>query len=964
MLRIGILTLLLSGASAHAQLDPAAQKILIDKLNQVYLTLAPQDPSKISVTLRLADLYAERARQNTNSGCTDCPDPAADREMALRRYTEVLERAPETTRTKIMIQVGHLYQLNGHEEKAKTFYNKVLAAETDPTVRSEAQLSLAEMAFKKRDYKSAINSYEEVLKNPKAASRGLAAYRRAWSRFHLGQTAQAVTDLKEVLSNPDLLVRNGAQHQQVDVQFQEEVSRDLATFMAAHKIDQEGIETLFKLSPETTRIANVQALASEAERLGKKEEAILIFNFVGGKLSNPAERVAAQVSMAQLHLDRGNKAEALKNYESAMQLWKELGYKDGPVEQELRRRARNFPVAWNQTEKKAPTAELLTAYELFLGMFSQDIDVELYAAQTARDLKNFNAAWKHYNAARALAAQDAEKLETILLTQLELAEESKDEVLTMQAYDSYLANSTKKTKLMEVQYQKARAVYDKGEYPAAVEQLRAIALTNGGNAALKKQAADLSLDALVLMKDEARLIAWAREFENTFPQSKADYTQIVQKALLTKSANLAAADPAAALAALGEFEPAKAAPEDKIKYYKNKLLLAEKLNKVHEAASAADALLAIPGITAEDRELAWSRKAYFAELRLDFSTAFVATEKLEKSLNAEEKNFKLAVFAELSGKPSSPFYLKYLSQTQDAERKQLVAAELVRKSKTPEAELERVKNVLAAAPELLATLYAEIYAKTGNDKIVARINQDPKLKATSAGRLLARQAFLKLFAKIQEPLVKDQLDTKSNAKLAQSIKRRAALLQKAEGAAKQAIESGDWTAQLVSIDLVAKESERFYGELMSAPMPQGLSPEEENEYLSLLSAQAAPFQTKAAEAKTKVAQFWQTDWAKPLHESWQQKSMRKIISAELESLKAIAPDDQKAKFEGFTAETAVAAEKPSVQEMQAARQKVFESPFDKTALESLLQLERKAENNAMSEYLATRLDKLNAKGTL
>jgi hypothetical protein len=162
--------------------------------------------------------------------------------------------------------------------------------------------------------------------------------------------------------------------------------------------------------------------------------------------------------------------------------------------------------------------------------------------------------------------------------------------------------------------------------------------------------------------------------------------------------------------------------------------------------------------------------------------------------------------------------------------------------------------------------------------------------------------------------------------------------------------------------LMARESERFYQELLSAPMPQGLSPEEEQEYLNLLSAQATPYQTKASEAKTKVGQFWQADWQTPLAKSWEQKSIRKIIGNEIEALKEIAPQDQAAKLTTFKDEVSLAA-RPSIQEMQAARQKVFENPKDAKALQELLVLEKKSDNQAMSEYLATRLDRLN-KGTL
>ena len=132
----GTLSLALSGVLipfcfAHSQMDDGNRSLLITKLENVYQHLAPKDSSKVAVTLRLADLYAERARTEAmnelNQGCTTCKAGAADRKKALRLYTEVLERAPEAVQGKVMVQVGHLYQLTGDETKAVSFYQKILA---------------------------------------------------------------------------------------------------------------------------------------------------------------------------------------------------------------------------------------------------------------------------------------------------------------------------------------------------------------------------------------------------------------------------------------------------------------------------------------------------------------------------------------------------------------------------------------------------------------------------------------------------------------------------------------------------------------------------------------------------------------------------------------------------------------------------------------------------------------------
>jgi hypothetical protein len=942
----------------RAELDTANQGVLINKFEMIYRHLAENDPSKVGVTLRLADLYADRARQNSaraTDGGSDLEESRQDREKALRLYTEVMDRAPESARGKIRMQMGHLHQMNGQGDKALSLYSRIITEGHDPKVHSEAHLSLGEIYFKRREYNKALDHYGKV-------ATGLAAHRRAWSHFNLRQFPSAVTEVEGLLRNPELLSTSVTSKTQIDTAFQEEVARDYVTFLSQTPVTQARIETLMELSPANTKLANGQALAAELERLGKKDEALLAWTYVGGQISNPSDRLNAQIAMAQLHLDKEDKAAALKVFGQAMQSWKDLGFKDSPSEAELKRRARHFVVSWNQTEKKTPSPELLSAYGHYLALFANDIEMHMYTAQVAVAQNNYVAAMASYTAARDLLLNDKspeaiEKLEGVVLSQIEVSESAKDADMAQTAYESYIQYSPKKTKLLEVQYQKARALYDKGNYGPASLELHALAVSGKSNPTLRKQAADLSLDALVLLKDEAKLMTWAREFEGVFANQRSDFSEIVQKGVLTKAAGLALANPAGALAALNEFEPAKASAEDKLKYYKNKMILAEKVGDITVAASAADSLLALPNISKEDRELAWGRKAYFAEMRLDFSTAFAATEKLERTLASDEKAFKLAVFAELSGRQSSGLYMHYLGQAKDAERKRLVAAELVRKAKNPDLEIEKVRQILAADSNLLAQLYAEAYAKTGKESISKKVLADAKLRDTDSGKLFQRHAFLKDFAVVKKTLVNDKLDTSTNNKLAASIKRRANLLNKTEELTKKSIQTGDWTAQLVSIDLLAKESERFYQDLLSAPMPQGLSPEEEQEYLGLLSNQAMPYQTKSAEAKSKVGQFWTADWATPLQASWQHKPLRPLIQNEIDALKEIAPQDQLAKLDLFKEATTL-AEKPSLKDVQVARQAVFDNPKSRQALEQLLVLERKADNLAMSEYLSTRLNDL------
>jgi hypothetical protein len=956
---------LLCVSQALAQMDEASRSLLIEKLGNVQRGLAPKDSSKVAVTLRLADLLSERARfdamKELEQGCTVCNAGLKDRKVALRLYTEVIDSAPEAAKAKVMIQLGHLSQMNGEEAKAISYYQRILTLKTTPEINSEAHLALGEIAFKKNDFNSARGHYEAVLQNPAANSRGLAAYRIAWSYFNLGMLEKALSQLETVLKTPALLTRSAVKQAQIDSQFQEEVSRDYVTFLSKGKITQPDVEKLYKLSPESTRVQNVQALALDAERLGKKAEGLVVWQYVFGYLAKPEDRLGSHVTQAQLHFDLGNRNDSLNQYEMAMNLMTDP--KACPVGkqcEEVRRRARQFVVSWNQTEKKNPTKELLKAYSGYTAKFPEDTDMQIYAGQVAQSLSDWSAAFNFLEAAKP-AIKDAKKLETVLLTQIEIAEASKNEAMMTQAYNNYLVKSTDKSKAFSVKYQLAHMIYTRGEHVAASTAMHALASDKTGDLKTRKQAADLSLDSLVILKDDNTMQTWANEYAKTFKDG--EYSQIAQKTVLTKVALVAGTNEAAAYAELLKFEPSEASAEDRIKYFKNKMILAEKLNKFPDAQKAAEDLLKQPGLTAEDTELAWGKRAKISELVLDFNGAITATEKLQKTLNPEAKALKLALFSELAGSNSAPYYMQYLKLTKDQDSQKTVALELVRKSKTPEKELDALRPYLASSAPLVAELYTEAFVKNQNPQTLNKVIKDEKLKLTEPAKLLTRLEFLKSFAPLKAKVAAHTLDTSTDRKLASSIKARAKLLDEVQAKTKAAIDSGDWTSQLVTIDTYAKETERFYQGLISAPLPQGLTGDEESQYLNLLSAQAQPYQIKASEAKQKVEQFWKdANWFTSLQASWKQRALRPLVSQEVVVLKEIAPADKASQLATLSSEPelrAIATGKPTLSEIQGARRSVYNDPMNAAHLENLLSLEKRSENTAMVQYLQTRIETLN-----
>lgn len=965
--------------------NSSTQDLLIQKLTQVQLNLAPADPARSSVLLRLADLHAERARQMSmaeiNNGCTVCNAGNKDREKSLNYYTEALSKVPASTVAKVHLQMGHLYELQGKNDRAEKSYQAMLASSSSSLDMAEANLSLAEMAFRKSDFKTAQNYYQKVLATEGASSQGLAAYRSAWCSFRLGQMDASMAQLKEILSNPKLQSRMASSRGVADVQFLEEVSRDLATFMAARGVRAGDAESLYALSPEPFKVQQVTLLAREGLRLGQKEMNLKVWDFVYQKQNDPKGRMEAQVHIAQLNFDLKNVDAASRAYQNALGLWGATGCTLTTCE-DTAKGLRQFIVGWNRMENTKPSAALLAGYEEYFKVFAEDEDMYVWGSQAAAQAGQFAqaAAWTNqankiilakYSAEKEVAQKkvQAEKLEKNLLLGIENAEKAKDEKLLAMAQEDYLQKSVLKQKTFDVHYQKAYAIYQKGDYAVAAEQLKQLAGQTQGPRAMRVQAADLSLDALAILKDDARMQQWSADYAGMFAEKKGEFQGMQQKSILTQSAKLAEAQPDQALAALAGFNMAAAGPEDRKVYLKNKILLNEKMNKITEARTAVEDLLREPTLTADEREFALGRKVWFAELGLDFATALKAAEQMKfSSLSAEDKALKLALYSELADKDPKEYYSQYLKQSKDDEKKSLIALQLVRMSKTPAKDLETYKPYFKSNMGLYARAALDIYGTTQDRKLLEKVAKEKGSSKADAFVMIDKILLLGDMKALRAQVAAHKIDTKNQRTLAAGLKERVKLLDKVDAMANKAIASGDWSSQLLSLDLVSKENHRFYEEVLSLPMPEGLTGDQEQEYLGLLSQQVAPNQNTAAMADTKVKEFWAQPAAVENYRKFmeQNTAWASFISEEVAMIASVAPAEQKATWSGLTQEVQVAQaaqQKPSLVELEKARTNLKQNPFKMSALQEVLVLEKKAQRKSMVEYLESRIATLAKKDT-
>lgn len=961
-------------AETKAAATPADQSIelentLIEKFTNVYLKLAPNDPAKSGVTLRLADLLSERARKNS---IDDLLKGQKDRNQAIRYYKEAVAAAPDTSKARIWIQIGHLFELNGDTKSAVQAYTQVLSMPVATGEQiADANLSLGEVSFKQRNFEAARGYFTKVVDNPKAVSRGFAMYRIAWTAFNLGQIDRGIEGLVQILKNPDLLRRSAAVTGGVDTQFQEEVSRDLATFMAKRRVQEKDLSLIYELSPENAKLANITYLAGEAERLGQTQEALTLWKFVNGKQSNPRDRLESTIHMAQLEVARQQFEPAVQNYENALQLWSALGSCNDDACKELKTRLKNIVVEWNKSQKKNPSAELQKAYQAYHRAFPEDVAMTLYLAQVARERKDYETAFQTFS---ETGNQAGENQEAALLSAIETAEMAKKPEWLKSAYAAYLAKSVKRERVNEVEYQSAKLIYDQGDYAAASEALHNFALNSktpaGANAAavkanlqLRDQAANLALDALGILKDDAKIQTWSAEFAKAMPGSASEKREVARKAMMNQVARESTAGNLEQAWALMQKDSFRDAPaSDRALYLKNKLVLAEKMKKYSDARNIADDLIALPGVKAEDRDYALARKAWLSELVLDFDSALAATQKLPSKKEDDKRLLKLAMYADLAAKETKPFYTEYLKVSHDDQNRIAIASQLVKSSPQPLKELETYKGILGKSPEVLAKLYLEIYGKNRSPEVLKKALAQPGVLKTPSGPVLRRQQFLADYKQLKAQLESQKVDASTQRKMANSLKSRIALLDKSEKTANAVIATGDWTSQVLYLDLIGKERERFYQEIMALPLPPGLTPEQEQEYLQALSQQAAPHQVKGQDLAKKVKEFWADEKAVgQLVESLDQATaeVRPLIENEISILSTVAPETAKAQLaEALKPKNAVVAEKPNLQIIETARAAVRGNPMDRQAIANLLEVEQKWGRTSMVSYLKGRLETL------
>jgi hypothetical protein len=975
---LAILILLLA-KTAFGLLDGDTDGQIINRLEKALTQLEPRDSARLKISMRLADLHSERARvtdlntiaNQTGSkspvpACKTCVSANRDRDRALELYSWSFDRSGPADQSRILEQMGHLYQLQGLHKKAEDFFNSILRSKRySHKLKAQAHAGLGNLNYQKTEFKKALKHYELALEEKNLPRRTQVIYRMAWSLLNLDRLSAALQHLENLLEGP-----------LPDATFRQEVSRDYATFLARGEVRSFQITRLLDLSPPESRTENIYQLANELDRLGKKRESLMAWQVANTLQNDPNEKLEGHVKVAWVQYDLGNTLAVQNEIKSAIDIWKSNGCKKKLNCEDLQFRIKKLLTEWDRGTQKAPPPELLESYLSYLTLFDRDTRVTYSAAHLAGRLGQSAKAASLYSRSGQLSKEDLKKargeeerkaLKTIfegsLMSGIESAEKSKDKSLRAAAYDNYIRENPRGEKAADVRYQIAHLQYEKENYKTASTLFRSLARDNGVPMKIRKLSADLALDCLNILKNQDDIEKWAIEFANAIPDRRKEYYDIARKAVMntvaTRVNNPKASDQDLrfGLKKMNLLPTAAMDEKSKIKLLVDRITLARRLRDLNQVQMTTEELLAITDLPRETKRFALKNQLWVADMTLDFSNAYKLTQTIAEETGPDPKTeLSLAVYADLAGLNPTKHYQKYLESLNNPSEERNVIANLVRHSKDSSAALLRYESQLKTDPKLFASLAVEDFNSNASCSKARNRFDSRAMKELAEANAVLRICALRDLANGSQKLVSHHFDTKSDAAVKRSVNQRIALLKLQEEKSRSAIESGDWTLQLAHLSLLAREYRRFYTDLLALPLPR-LGREDKERYKTLLFTQAEPYDQAASKYASKTNELWnREDLRSSILKDYANSSgpFRKLLSQEVHTLHDIAPKPFRPEF---TAALQAQEEIVDPTRVNRAIAQVKQDPFNEKSLRVLKELKEKTGDTSMANYLNARLSK-------
>lgn len=968
-MKLSLLFALIFGLLQPVQaMDQALYSDLIGKL-EGSLSSISEKSTRASVNLRLADLYSDRARltamQEVEKNCNDCMGSKSDRLKAIDAYKKAYDDSPKEQLPRLLLQIAHLYGLTGQVDRAeKLFLNIIKDKKQRPKdLVGEAYAGLGEIQFYQSQFKKAKSNFSKSLNYP-IARPGQVKHRLAWCLFNEGRAKGAVN-----------IITNSLSKDQLTADLRKDMSRDLASFMASAGINQKSIDQLLKLSPEGQKKSNLFYLGQEADRLGSREGAVLVWNRYA-QLGDVSEEDSLEILMrtAQSLFDDGALTGATATYQKFYTKFGNRKCELGSPCDDLRARSRNFVHTWIKKEKTQPSASLLAALKIYVQYNVTDVEMVQWAGHISKYQQLYADASGFYRTAadqaHAQIASAGPKKEWMIkaceastLAEIEMAEDSEKTDLQRSAYEHYLSLNPKGSKADEIKYQLAYLDYSGKNFSRAIETFDTLVMNSRLNEGQKIKSANLVLDSLAQSKDQAGLEKKSLEYAKAFPKQRTEFLSISRKA----GVNIAVAEFAGnkmdessakkSLSKLAAVPMDGASNKEKINIYRNQITMAEVAKDLALINLAAARILNISSASAADQEYAMDRQLWVAEAQMNFRRAYQIASKMRlANLSKDQKYLKLALLSDLAGLPSQKHYEDFIKATRSRRQANTIRAKLVRESKYPWKAIQKVQSKLISTPDIYADLLVEVFSKDFNEDQLQKHMKYRNVRNTASGHILQGILDMTDFYKFRKDIYSHKLNFKSDRQLKKTISQRLKLLSYAEARARKALNYSSFRTQISYIDLISDEYRRLYLELLKLPAPKGLKRAEVNKYKQLLKNQAEPFLEKSDYYKGQLASLWEDSkaFADMVNSADKVKGGHaKLLRFEFNSLKKWAnKKDQSRTLDKALASTYNTPGRQEVKKLQSA---VISNPFDMEQIERLKEMEDRRGSTSMVAFLEARL---------
>ncbi|MCB0371315.1 MAG: tetratricopeptide repeat protein, partial [Bdellovibrionales bacterium] len=394
----------------------------------------------------------------------------SDRQKALKIYAAVDDKLPNSEKGKVLLQEAYLYSLTSNENKSISIYQDIIKKRKyhRPDIVALAYVQLGDIYFYRGEFKKALYNFDESLKIDKNPRKAYSYYRSAWSDFNLGDSQKAQRKLIKLLSDDSF----SGSKVPTSASFKDDASRDLATFMAKNGIKTSDLQLLANLSPEGSKRKNLVYLASELDRTGKKQSALIVWKKLGTKDLSFEDQLEGQIKITRIQYDLGNKKNLIKELNTSISMLKNSPCPDNTECAIGQQNLKKILADWGKSEEREPSTELIFAFKVFSESFS-DYEMSFWAAQASMKRKDYQQAFEGFrNAALILSklnpTKDPKKdkiFNNSLLNAIESAERSNSKELKLVSYKLYLDLNPTGKNFYLVKYQMAHWYYDYNKYP-------------------------------------------------------------------------------------------------------------------------------------------------------------------------------------------------------------------------------------------------------------------------------------------------------------------------------------------------------------------------------------------------------------------------------------------------------------------------------------------------------------------